>query len=201
MKIKILLLFYLFYLLFKLLGIEEEGIASWYGPTFFGRKTANGEIFNTNYFTAAHRSFPFGSIVKVISLENSRETVVRINDRGPFAKSRIIDLSKAAAEELDMIGTGTMNVKLVLLEKGDNKYYKYSAKRFNLQLGSFSDENKANELFEKFKDKIKSINIKKIILDKTYFRVVAEHLTYFEVQSCRVEMNKENIHNYIISRN
>jgi len=89
---------------------REEGIASWYGPGFDGRQTASGEIFDSNQFTAAHPSLPFGTIVTVTNTFNNRQVNVRINDRGPFVPVRIIDLSRAAAEILDMINTGTASV-------------------------------------------------------------------------------------------
>lgn len=85
-------------------GWTEEGIASWYGPRFQGKRTANGERFNTNELTAAHKSLPFGTRVRVKSLVDGKEVVVRINDRGPFIKGRIIDLSHAAAKAIGMLG-------------------------------------------------------------------------------------------------
>lgn len=88
------------------------GKASYYGADFNGRRTANGEIFNMNDLTAAHRSLPFGTIVKVTNLKNGASAEVKINDRGPFVAGRIIDLSQAAAEELDMLGDGVIDVKL-----------------------------------------------------------------------------------------
>jgi len=88
------------------------GKASYYGDAFNGRRTANGEIFNMNDLTAAHRSLPFGTIVKVTNLKNGATAKVKINDRGPFVAGRIIDLSQAAAEELDMLGDGVVDVKL-----------------------------------------------------------------------------------------
>jgi rare lipoprotein A len=88
------------------------GKASYYGADFNGRRTANGEIFNMNDLTAAHRSLPFGTIVKVTNLKNGATAEVKINDRGPFVADRIIDLSQAAAEELDMLGDGIADVKL-----------------------------------------------------------------------------------------
>lgn len=98
-------------------AMETEGYASWYGPHFQGRLTANGEIFDTNKFTAAHKSLPFGSIVKVTNLQNHRSVVVRINDRGPYYGGRIIDLSHAAAKVLGMLEPGTAKVKLDVLHK------------------------------------------------------------------------------------
>lgn len=81
----------------------EEGVASWYGPKFHGRRTASGEVFDMHRLTAAHPWLPFGTIVKVTNLENGLSVVVRINDRGPFVKGRIIDLSYAAAKKIRML--------------------------------------------------------------------------------------------------
>ena len=92
-----------------------RGQASWYGPKFHGRRTANGEIFNSNALTAAHRSLPFGTKVKVTNMSNGRSVVVRINDRGPFTKGRIIDLSAGAARVLNMINSGVAPVQLEIL--------------------------------------------------------------------------------------
>ncbi|NBC97381.1 MAG: septal ring lytic transglycosylase RlpA family protein [Deinococcus-Thermus bacterium] len=93
-------------------GWREEGAASWYGPNFAGRPTANGEVFDPARLTAAHRTLPFGTRVQVTNLDNGRTVTVRINDRGPFAHGRIIDLSRAAAEAIDLIATGLAQVRL-----------------------------------------------------------------------------------------
>jgi len=93
----------------------ERGIASWYGLPFHGRKTANGERFDMNALTAAHPTLPFGTRVKVRSLVNGREVVVRINDRGPFTPGRIIDLSHAAAKAIGLVGFGIKRVSLTLV--------------------------------------------------------------------------------------
>jgi rare lipoprotein A len=89
---------------------RQEGIASWYGPEFDGRPTASGEIFNSTLLTAAHPSLPFGTVLTVTNKHNNKKVTVRVNDRGPFVAARIIDVSKAAAEQLDMIATGTAPV-------------------------------------------------------------------------------------------
>jgi rare lipoprotein A len=89
---------------------RDEGIASWYGPEFDGRPTASGEIFNSALFTAAHPTLPFGTFLKITNKHNNRWVTVKVNDRGPFVASRIIDVSKAAAEHLDMINAGTVPV-------------------------------------------------------------------------------------------
>ena len=92
-----------------------SGSASWYGPKFHGRKTANGERFNMNGLTAAHRSLPFGTKVRITNQKNGKSVVVRINDRGPYAGHRVIDLSRGAARAVDMIRTGVAPVKLEVL--------------------------------------------------------------------------------------
>jgi rare lipoprotein A (peptidoglycan hydrolase) len=91
---------------------KEVGEASWYGPGFQGQETANGETFNQNDMTAAHPSLPMGTKAKVTNLENGKKVQVTINDRGPFAENRVIDLSRAAAKKLDMVGDGTTKVKI-----------------------------------------------------------------------------------------
>lgn len=92
----------------------EEGIASWYGPPFHGRTTASGEVYDMEAMTAAHPTLPFGTVVQVHNLENGLWTTVRINDRGPFVGGRIVDLSRGAAREIDMIGSGIARVRLVI---------------------------------------------------------------------------------------
>ena len=96
----------------------QEGYASYYAEEFHGRKTANGEMYDMNALTAAHRTLPFGTKVKVRNTINGKTVVVRINDRGPFKSGRIIDVSLAAAKQLEMIGSGTSWVQLQILEDG-----------------------------------------------------------------------------------
>ena len=96
-------------------GYVEQGVASWYGPQFHGRKTANGEIFDMNVVSAAHRTLPMPSVVRVTNLRNGRSLKIRINDRGPFAKSRIIDLSRRAAQLLGFERRGTALVRVEII--------------------------------------------------------------------------------------
>ncbi len=97
----------------------EIGEASWYGPGFHGRKTANGERFDTYEFTAAHKTLPFGTLLKVTNLENNLTTVVRVNDRGPFIRGRIIDLSKASKEAIGMGGTAQVKIEQITEEEAE----------------------------------------------------------------------------------
>ena len=96
-----------------------QGAASWYGPGFYGRTTANGERFSKGTLTAAHRTLPCGTKVRVTNLSNGRNVVVRINDRGPFKHHRVIDLAHGAASQLQMMQAGKVPVKLEILAKGD----------------------------------------------------------------------------------
>jgi rare lipoprotein A len=96
----------------------QEGLASWYGPGFHGRRTASGEIFNQSALTAAHPHLDFGTRVRVVNLANGRDVVVRINDRGPFVDGRIVDVSRAAAIRLDMVQAGVVRVQLFHLGNG-----------------------------------------------------------------------------------
>ena len=99
----------------ELPAYAQDGEASWYGPGFAGRRTANGEIFDPSQLTAAHKTFPFNTQLRVTNLENGRSVVVRINDRGPFKPGRIVDLSRAAADRIGMIGSGTAPVRIEVL--------------------------------------------------------------------------------------
>src|SRR6202012_2201773 len=98
---------------------DETGIASWYGPTFYGHRTANGEVYGAGDLTAAHRTLPLPVNVRVTNLDNGKSLVVRVNDRGPFAKGRIIDLSERAAELLGYKAKGTARVRVTFVRRAD----------------------------------------------------------------------------------
>ena len=102
----------------------QIGIASYYGKKFHKKRTANGEIFNMYKVSAAHKSYPLGTKVRVTNLENGKSIKLVINDRGPFVKGRIIDLSYKAARKLDFVNQGTTKVRIDVIRLGDNKYYK-----------------------------------------------------------------------------
>jgi rare lipoprotein A len=147
-------------------GFVQVGIASWYGPGFHGSRTASGEIYDMYKFTAAHKTLPLGTYVKVINLENGRSVVVKINDRGPFVKGRIIDLSYAAAKKLGMLKKGTALVKIIALGKRN-----YNFGRFYVQIGAF--KNKFNAYSFRWKVQ-KCYEIKtKVIKMKGFYRVLA----------------------------
>jgi rare lipoprotein A len=119
----------------------EEGVASWYGLPFNGRRTSNGEIYDMHDMTAAHRTLPFGAMVRVTNLANGKQTEVRVNDRGPFVANRVIDLSLAAAQAIEMVGPGTATVRLEMVS-GPNPNVGF----FGVQVGAFQVQENADRL-------------------------------------------------------
>ncbi|MGB8522319.1 MAG: septal ring lytic transglycosylase RlpA family protein [Candidatus Acidiferrales bacterium] len=119
----------------------EEGVASWYGVPFNGRRTSNGEIYDMHEFTAAHRTLPFNAVVRVTNLRNGKQTQVRINDRGPFVADRVIDLSLSAAEAIEMVGPGTAQVRLEVIA-GPSSMTGF----FAVQIGAFREQENAQRL-------------------------------------------------------
>jgi len=120
------------------LGVPiERGVASWYGPKFNGKRTASGERYDMNAFTAAHPSLPFGTKIGVRNTRTGREVMVRVNDRGPYSKNRVLDLSYAAAREVGVVGPGTASVEIYLVPATG------APQRFTVQVGAFSEAEKA----------------------------------------------------------
>ena len=103
-------------------GDVIRGVSSWYGPNFHGKLTANGEVYDQYGVTAAHKELPLNTIARVTNLDNDKSIILRINDRGPYAKNRILDCSYGAAKKLDFLNQGTANVKIEIIEFGDNEY-------------------------------------------------------------------------------
>ncbi len=149
----------------------DTGMASWYGPDFHGKLTANGETYNMNDMTAAHRSLPFNTVLKVTNLENGKSIVVRINDRGPYVGNRIIDLSREAARKIDMENSGVAEVRLELVEEGDRPVTRASARsteRFTVQLASYNSQREAKAA----SDNIRGTRVETVkIGDQTVYRV------------------------------
>ncbi|SHN50357.1 septal ring lytic transglycosylase RlpA family protein [Desulfovibrio litoralis] len=131
---------------------SEEGVASWYGPGFHGKQTANGEKYDMHTMTAAHKILPFDTRLKVTHLGNGKQITVRVNDRGPFVSNRIIDLSNVAAKQLGIVGTGTAKVRIESIggvkgmdDSGDLRG------KFYVQIGAFSLKQNAINLSTKLK--------------------------------------------------
>ena len=181
---------------FMIVGLHgaEEGLASWYGGKFQGRLTANGERFDTNKLTAAHKSLPFDTIVRVTNLENSRHVDVRINDRGPFIEGRIIDLSRAAAEEIGMTGKGVVQVRVE--PQGG---LKSPQKRIYLiQVGAYSIAKNA----QKIKDRLESQGLP-VVLEKAgngIIRVQVVNIRRSDLESTKARLKKLGFNNILVKR-
>jgi rare lipoprotein A len=147
----------------------QTGMASWYGPKFHGRHTSSKEVFNMYDLTAAHKSLPFGTYVAVTNLDNGKSVTVRINDRGPFIKGRIIDLSYAAAKTLDMLNSGVALVRIEILTKYSPKK---SSQKFSVQVGSFVLKSNAEALLKRLDQTYKGVYITPFkTVNHVYFRV------------------------------
>jgi rare lipoprotein A len=148
-------------------GYTEEGNASWYGIPFNGRHSSNGEIYDMYKLTAAHRTMPFETMVLVTNLKNGKTVTVRITDRGPFVDNRIIDLSQAAAKEIESIGPGVVPVRLEVLGNVD-----VTAGYFTVQVGAFRDRANAERLRERLNSSYSPIFIQPYDSpDGTFYRV------------------------------
>jgi rare lipoprotein A len=154
-------------------SLTQTGIASWYGPGFHGKATASGVIYNQHDLTAAHQTLPLGSRVRVTNLETGDATEVTINDRGPFAKGRIIDLSYAAGKALGMIQPGTVLVRLEVIDSGPHRLESIPASLdYTLQLGSFAQLENAQQLRERLAQSYADISIvPQQAQGETYYRV------------------------------
>ncbi|KGM43302.1 lipoprotein [Alkalispirochaeta odontotermitis] len=148
-------------------GFRQRGIASWYGKDFHGKKTSNGEIYNMYALTAAHKTLPLGTFVRVRNLENNRLVEVRVNDRGPFVRGRIIDLSYTAAQKIGIVGPGTARVEVTALATPAGsgarpRSYKpvdlYSG-NFTFQIGAFVNRENARRLTTKLSEQYKNAHI------------------------------------------
>jgi rare lipoprotein A len=149
-------------------GYMEEGNASWYGVPFNGRRASNGQIYDMYKLTAAHRTLPFETVVRVTNLNNGKSTTVRITDRGPFVDNRIIDLSLAAAREIDSVGPGVVHVRVEVLTQGIDPTGGF----FTVQIGAFRDQGNAQRLRDRLNLSYSPIFIQQYDSpDGTFYRV------------------------------
>ncbi|MFO7984065.1 MAG: septal ring lytic transglycosylase RlpA family protein [Desulfuromonadales bacterium] len=177
-------------------GFVQEGLASWYGEKFHGRKTSNGEVYDMHAMTAAHKTLPLGIYVRVRNRDNGREAVVRLNDRGPFVKSRVIDLSYAAAKKLGVDGPGTAPVRVEALgykktDGGGEVTYKqpdsYRVGTFSIQVGAFAVEDNARRLASQLRGRHGAATVNKGRVDgRIFYRVRAgRYRTLEEAETAR----------------
>ncbi|MEW6376081.1 MAG: septal ring lytic transglycosylase RlpA family protein [Thermodesulfobacteriota bacterium] len=145
----------------------QYGVASWYGGEFHGRPTSSGEVYDMYQLTCAHNTLPLGTVVMVTNLENGRSLELKVNDRGPFVKERIIDVSYAAAQMLGMWEKGTALVKVEVVSVAIEPVL-----RFTLQVGSFADENNAQKLAEQLRKSFENVYVTIVeTLTQKYHRV------------------------------
>ncbi len=154
-------------------GKTQVGMASWYGDKEHNRKTASGERFNKYAYTAAHRSLPFGTMTRVTNLKNGKDVVVKINDRGPFIRGRVIDLSYAAAKSIGLVRSGVTKVKVEVLSSESAREISYFKPVYTVQVGSFSSEVNASTVRDELETLInEGVRIEKVkIRGDTYYRV------------------------------
>ena len=193
----------------------QEGKASYYADRFEGGLTANGEKYKHNKMTAAHKTLPFGTIVKVTNIKNSKSVEVRINDRGPFVEGRIIDLSKSAAEELDFVNDGLAEVKIEIIDAGDGRgggvsvpvghvavdekeFYEFNVDRikpggFGIQIGSFRELANLVRLADNLKASYKkdvTVQVKVLNGVKVYNIIVGSFNTREKAQHFKMNVQK-----------
>lgn len=180
------------------IGFVERGTASWYGPGFHGNKTANGELYDMHKLTAAHRTLPLGSIAVVRSLTSNRRVTVRINDRGPFAKGRVLDLSLAGAQAIGMIGNGTDQIELRVvnyIERPEGMGV------LRIQVGAFADLQNAQGLFDRLKSQYPGGRITQVDLpDGRRYRVqVGQFVTESQAQAASAYLDAHyNVQSFIM---
>ena len=174
-------------------GHTERGIASWYGDPYHGRRAANGEVFDMNEMTAAHRTMPFGTWVKVDNETNGKHVNVRITDRGPFVADRIIDLSRGAAEEIAMLRAGIVMVKLTVIDPPKGAV----VERYGVQVAAWEDRAKAEVLRKEIGAGIAKARIVERKGDPTLFRVIVGEGTREEAEEQRRRLRNSGYRGFV----
>lgn len=190
-------------------GFVQKGLASWYGRKFHGRKTSNGETYDMYAMTAAHKTLPLGTSVRVYNLANGRQTVVRINDRGPFVQGRIIDLSYSAANKLGVVGPGTAPVKIVALgypeqDAGGQIVYRSIASNpvssYAVQVASFSSGANAQRLAAELRSRFGAASVyRSQVNGSDFFRVrVGKYASLDAAESARLSIEGHGFNNCLV---
>ena len=178
---------------------RETGLASWYGEDFHGRKTANGEVYDMYAMTAAHRTLPFNTRVKVTNLDNRKKTEVRVNDRGPFIAGRIIDLSRSGAQELAMLGPGTARVMVEAVG-----FYSGAAQSlegvYTIQVGAFQERDNAYRFREELSKRHPRVHV--VLWEtntKRFYRVrLGAFRTEEEARRYYENLRRENLSGFVV---
>ncbi len=173
-------------------GYDETGIASWYGTKFHGRKTSSGEPYDVYKISAAHKSLPLPTWVKVTNLENKRTLILRVNDRGPFKEGRIIDLSYAAAVQLGVFPKGTARVRVQAIpldRRSASKSKKSKKQSFFVQAGAFQDRSNAKRLEMRLKaHDLGRVSIERSLAGSVFRVLVGPYATRSEAESAQREL-------------
>lgn len=175
-------------------GFIQYGKASWYGKDFHGRKTANGERYDMYGMTAAHKNLPFGTILRVTNLTNGKAVVVRVNDRGPFVKGRVIDLTHSAASKLGMLGPGVVRVKIEAIGRSGERLTakKHSTSgTFYVQVGSFGSKENAQALRQKVVQAGRSCRLFRDISRNVWKVHVGPYFKYVAAERAKDSLNDE----------
>src|SRR5262245_2113845 len=176
-----------------------DGLASYYAEPYHGRKTASGEIFDSyRELTAAHRTLPFNTLVRVTNKSNGREVEVRINDRGPFIDGRVIDLSLRAAREIDLVRAGVAPVKLQVL-KTASVIEKPPA--YAVQVGAFENRQAAEDLKQRLERKYSGVVIQAVSLEKTMYRVRIGQPDMAGASRIASELRKDDFKPFVVRLN
>ncbi|MCH8269320.1 MAG: septal ring lytic transglycosylase RlpA family protein [Acidobacteria bacterium] len=177
-------------------GYTETGYASWYGDPYHGRRAANGEIYDMYKLTAAHRTLPFGTQLQVTNLENGRTVIVRINDRGPFVKGRIVDLSLAGARKIQMVGPGTALVRLEVLSASSPS----DPGLYAVQVGAFRDRSNAESLAQDMRRRFGDASIEGYRSNgRTFYRVrVGVNSTLTEANKLAIQLGREERPSFVV---
>ena len=181
---------------------ELEGLASYYAEPYHGRKTASGETFDSyGELTAAHRTLPFNTMVRVTNKLNGREVDVRINDRGPFIDGRVIDLSLRAAREIDLVTPGVVPVKLKVLKEGEFVKTTSGSSTFAVQVGAFEDKQRADELKKQLEKEYPSVTVQPFSADKTVYRVRIGEPDMETAKKIAAELRKHDLKPFVVRLN
>ena len=176
------------------IGWTERGEASWYGNPFHGQRTASGERYDMYLMTAAHRELPIGTVVEVTNLANDRRVQVRINDRGPFVRGRILDLSYSAATALDMVRTGTAEIELRVIEMGEQTLPADSV--LTVQVGAFQTRDRADALLAKLADDFADARIEESL---PWYRVrVGTFSAWADAEQMQKQLLRHGYHSVVL---
>jgi rare lipoprotein A len=178
---------------------ELEGFASYYAEPYQGRRTASGEIFDSyKDLSAAHRTLPFNTVVRVTNKNNGRQVDVKINDRGPFIDGRVIDVSYRAARDLDMIGAGVIPVKIKILKAGEA----VRATVYAVQIGAFENARAAEDLRQQLERKYPSVTVQTLPGEKTIYRVrIGRESDIEAAQKLAAELRKDDLKPFVVRVN